>query len=287
MNDRIKKGLDLERNRVAAADSEIRTKAAQETAALRTDAQRRGVFHSGMHIAGQIKIQTQRLEELKNRWIVIRRELVRSIPELGSADQIAQLRQEIGQVLEAQWAHVADTVRRSVPGASDADIERILGSGEYADTLLRLKSETERDLRILEGEVGLGMHAPAKPASSITVNIKDSTVAGLNLGTVMGDLNAAVQSIHEAGNAQLAKILKDLIERVAADADLGEERRDAIESLTVISEEAALPADQRRPGMVRRLMSGLGPLLTRTAELAQIWQVAGPMIAAHFGFPTP
>jgi hypothetical protein len=265
---------------------EIRGHADEEIARLRSEMQRRGVFHSGMHVDGQIEIQVRTLQELMNRWIAIRRELVGSIPELGSTDQLSQLRRDIEQMLDAQWARASDAVMRSA-GASATDVQRVLASGQHADTLLRLKSEAGREIGILQTEVRLRMHEPARPASGITINIQESTVGALNLGNVMGDLRATVVSLHDAGNAELATILKDLIERVAAAAELGDERREIIESLTVVAEQATLPEDRRKPGMVRKLMTGFGPVLSRIAELAQVWEAAGPAIAGHFGFPWP
>lgn len=90
----------------------------------------------------------------------------------------------------------------------------------------------------LEGT--LGMHEADQPQ----VNISNSTIANLNLGTVFGDLNGSIQTLITTGHAQLAEALRQLTEAVTASGELVD-KKEIIENLAYVSEQAALPAEQR------------------------------------------
>lgn len=211
------------------------------------------------------------LGKLVHRWIDLRREMVRTLPELGSPDRLAQLKNEIGVMLEARKAHLKSEFPEGGPGQLD---ERVRQIGYEAD----------RELEVLKREVGLGMRPAA--SHSVTVNIQDSTVAALNLGTVMGNIQAVVASLQQ-GDPELATALRTLIEAVAADEALGDRRREVIELLTQIGEEATKPEDQRRKGLAKVLLGGVAAALAISANVAQIWQTYGPAITRHFGLPWP
>jgi hypothetical protein len=114
------------------------------------------------------------------------------------------------------------------------------------------------------------------------VNIHGSTVAALNLGNVIGNIQSVIVSLQSGGNRELAEWLKALIEKVAAAEELGDGRRDVIDSLTVIGEEAAKPQAERRVGVVRSLMRSVGAVLGHAAHLAQIWSALAPYLERHF-----
>jgi len=119
-------------------------------------------------------------------------------------------------------------------------------------------------------------------SSHITVNINQSTMAALNLGTVMGDLQAAVTQLRR-DNPNIAEAIARLAEAVSRDETLGHQRGSVIQSLEQIAEEGAKPAANRRTALVRLSLMGLGVVLSQSANAAQIWQTWGPAIKAFFG----
>jgi hypothetical protein len=119
------------------------------------------------------------------------------------------------------------------------------------------------------------------------VNIQGSTVAALNLGSVIGNIEGVVITLRDSGNEELAHGLKELIERVAVAEELGDQRREVIESLTTIGEQAILQPDERRPGVVKSLLGSVGMAIGHAANISEIWQVLAPVIARQFGLPWP
>lgn len=122
----------------------------------------------------------------------------------------------------------------------------------------------------------------APEGTTVVININNSTIAALNLGTVIGDINATVTSLQSQGHKDLAEAIKTLTEAIAKDEHLGNERTGMIESLATIGEQAALPEEKRKVGVVKTLLTSLGTGLRASADVAKIWDVFGPEIASYF-----
>ena len=237
---------------------------------------------SGMIIKAVTEIHVAGLQRMAEIWLQTRRDLVRQTPDLATPEHLEALGREISGMIEAQWANLHIAVARWVGGVSqEADIRRTLDSGEWQDTPLRIKSYVGREIEMIKREASLGMHEPARPG--VIISIQGSTVAALNLGNVMGNIQSVIVSLEDSGNRELAEGLKNLIEKVAAAEELGSQRRDVIDSLTVIGEEAAKPQTDRRTGVARSLMRSVGAALGHVANLAQIWTALAPLIERHFG----
>lgn len=282
----IKQALEWEELSFAKAREEVFLAADDERENLRSNLQVRGVFHSSMHIGGVIESHVRMMERLVQARIDLRRELARKMPELGSSAYLADLKQALDTFIDATWAALPGIIVGSYRGGESEDhFRQLVKTGQWADTLLRLKLVAEREIEMLKREVGLGMLESKGPG--VVLNITDSNVAALNLGNVMGNIQAFVVSLQNEGNPDLARALKTLIEGVAATEELGAQRTELIEYLTTIGEQAALQQTQRRPGVVKTLMNSLGSALMHAANLAQIWQTVAPMIARHFGLNWP
>ncbi len=237
---------------------------------------------SGTIIRAVTEIHVDGLQRMVEAWLHVRRDLVRQTPELASVEHLESLSREIGGMIDAQWANLHIAVGRWVGGVDQEEgARRTLDSGEWQDTPLKIKSYIGREIEMIKREASLGMHEPARPG--VIINIQGSTVAALNLGSVMGNIQAAIVSLEDRGNKELAQSLKDAIEKVAAAEELGEQRREVIDSLTTIGEEAAKPQTERRPGVVKSLMKSVGTALGPAANLAQIWTALAPLIERHFG----
>jgi hypothetical protein len=114
-----------------------------------------------------------------------------------------------------------------------------------------LKANINQTLEALRLEANLGMHAEGKEEKNVTLNISHSTIAGLNLGTVIGDLTASVQTLDGSGQKELAERIKVLAEAIANSATVQEAlRKEMLEHLSFVSSEASLPSGQRKLGPV-------------------------------------
>ncbi len=285
IEERIKEALELERLRFARAQEEIMRATADASTAAQVDSSRRGLSGSGLHVGRVIEAHANMLKQMATKRVEIRKEIAQAVPALASKAELARLRQEIEEMIDAHWANLHIGVARYYGGPSvESEARHYMDSGQWADTPMVAKSLAARELAILEREAGLGVATTM--AHSVTINIQGSTVAALNLGTVMGNIQATVTSLQQ-GDPEMATALRTMIEAVAAEESLGDRRRDVIESLGQVGEEATKPEGQRRTGLVRALLGGVGAAIAHSAKVAQIWQGFGPAIARYFGLPWP
>jgi hypothetical protein len=125
------------------------------------------------------------------------------------------------------------------------------------------------ELEILRLESRIGINEESK---SVTLNISNSMIAGLNLGTVVGDLNASVQILAGHGEKNLADAIKALAEALAASAELQADRRkDLLEHLSAVSADLAQPPEKRRMAPLRSSINAMKEGLALATQLAALW----------------
>lgn len=252
---------------LAERDEVLRRETNEQSLRIRGEFASRGLGASGMVVGALIELQIDRLRKLVQAAVDIRREMSATVPELASPEQLAILRDRLHGVIDAQWTHLAGTLRQY--GYTD-DVPRILGSAQYDSTTLSLKSEADRGLRNVEDAYALGMLRPSGNGS-IVINIT-GTVGGLNLGAIAGDMNAVVNAFGGQEGQALAQAIKRVTEAVAADnSSSPEERAEAIETLAAITDEAARPPERRRLHLVRALIARAGPLILKIPDMVDAW----------------
>jgi hypothetical protein len=124
-------------------------------------------------------------------------------------------------------------------------------------------------------------------AGKTIINISGGTVTGLNIGTLIGDMTNNVTILQDQGQQKVAEAIKALVESIAKDDSLGDKRKDMVESLATVSEQAVLPADKRKTGMVRTLLGALQDAVKIAKAAKDAWDLVGPAIASHFGLNLP
>jgi hypothetical protein len=104
----------------------------------------------------------------------------------------------------------------------------------------------------------------------------------LNAGTI-AHLNGVVNAIHSVDRPLADAVIK-VAEAVAADTALrADQKRDAVDLLDAIAEEAKRPRAERRKAVVLPLVTGLSDLITIGTGAAAAWHAYGPLILAAFG----
>ncbi len=93
-------------------------------------------------------------------------------------------------------------------------------------------------------------------------------------------MTATVNALHNAGNDTVAEALKTLTEAVGNDEALGERRRDIIEALSGLGEQAKLQPESRKLGVVKPLFETVRSVLAMSANTATIWHQWGPHISS-------
>lgn len=108
---------------------------------------------------------------------------------------------------------------------------------------------------------------------TIVFNIQHSVVGSLNLAPVLGNLEVSVSALQNKGQDDLARAIKDLVERLPHTAELSpDERREALELTSSLSEEMNKEPNRRAGATINTIASALDALLTRASQLAAIWQ---------------
>jgi len=109
--------------------------------------------------------------------------------------------------------------------------------------------------------------------SGTTVHISNSTISNLNLGNVVGDLNSSIQQLSTEGHDELADALRKLTEGVGASADLNDlVRKELLEHLSIVSEEAAKPAQVRKMGPLKTSIEAVKSAVTLGTQLLTLWE---------------
>ena len=208
-------------------------------ALLRAAAARGGAISGGL-LKREVDIIFTATETMIERAIAYRKELARRAPGLllafphlkelhAKLDQFAD-----GAVLAFKARHAGNPPAGPLPvGVIDA----VMGEAVRRATALKTRINNEIQAMALEGT--LGMHREDQPQ----VNISNSTIANLNLGTVVGDLNGSIQILTTAGQTELADAVRQLTEAISASGELTH-KKDMLENLAYVSEQAALPTEK-------------------------------------------
>ncbi len=117
------------------------------------------------------------------------------------------------------------------------------------------------DKRIME------KNQPPSVGSTI-FNISNNTISGLNLGTVMGNLNASVQILQTHGDQEIAEAIERLTNAIGNSKEIrDEDRKELLENVAQISREASSDPAQRKPGVIKACFALLTSSLSTAKEL--------------------
>jgi hypothetical protein len=189
--------------------------------------------------------------------IAQRKKLGGKIPDLLSEASLTALKMRLYGLVDSMVKAQANREALN-DGVLRALVQR---AQQKRDTI---KSQIARDLETLRLEGRIGLHEE-KP---VVLNISNSTVAALNLGIVIGDLNASVQVLNNEGQKDLAQAVEKLAEEVVSIAGLQDAvRRDLLEHLSFISEQLSLAADRRKVGPLKSSIETLGGLVKTVTQL--------------------
>jgi hypothetical protein len=233
-------------------------------AALRAAAARGGAL-SGGTLKQELDIIFKFTERAIERAIAYRKELGGRVPDMLLAfpylkefhsrlDEMAD-----GAVITLQQHH-ARPAAKAYPAGALAAIDQLA-----ARQLQALKAEIGREIQAMALEGELGMHRDTQPQ----INISHNTIATLNLGTVLGDLNGSIRSLSTAGQDELAKAVRELTEAVAS-SELTNKKR-TLENLAYVAEQAALPTEQRRTGPLHATMDSIKVGIAVASQLVPLW----------------
>jgi len=134
-----------------------------------------------------------------------------------------------------------------------------------------IKARVKQRLAALPWEAKLGLYEDKEPKGA-TLHISNSTIGNLNLGAVGGDLVSSIQQLSNEGHDDLAKRFEEFTKAINSSADFQEGmKKDLLEHLVVVAEEAAKPSEKRRMGPLRTSIEAIKTGIGMAAQLAAIW----------------
>jgi hypothetical protein len=247
---------------LAEADAEV--KAFQQAITAKGGSQS---GHSHIH-AMEIRLTKVVLATVEKA-ISKRRQLGAKLPELLSQHLLSQLKERL--IRRADHFVEGEKTRLSLQGTFRGGV----GGALIQQAKLKadgLKVRIGQEIEALRLEARLGLHKEENP---VTFNISHSTIASLNLGTVVGDLTASVQVLNSQGQQELATVIQTLAEALAASTELQQDRRkELMEHLSFVSTEVALPPEKRKMGPLRSSIAVLREGLSVVGQLASLWAPA-------------
>jgi hypothetical protein len=149
---------------------------------------------------------------------------------------------------------------------------------------------------IQDMEVGMGLplgslgryqerkiiHQQGGPVTYNNFHFANSPVGVVNTGNLK-IVDTAITTMNSQPKSQeIAAALTELIDAVV-NSDLSKDKKnEAIEMLTTISAEAAMPEPQRKKSVVKSLLKSLPSIIQTSAHLAKIWDSVSPHIHQFF-----
>jgi hypothetical protein len=114
------------------------------------------------------------------------------------------------------------------------------------------------------------------------IKIDNSVVGAINTGQIK-NLNVALDNVQNAGSPELANALQKLTEAVLASSELSPDKKtSAIEHLSHIATQAALPKDKRQKAISTTIIEGLERIISVSSGLLGIWQIVKPLVEQLF-----
>lgn len=121
------------------------------------------------------------------------------------------------------------------------------------------------------------------PMNFHNIKIDNSVVGSINTGEAR-NIDVALDKVRAGGNTAVAEALQKLTQAVLDAKSLpAAEKQSAIEHLSYLTEQAALPVEHRRSAMSKTVIEGLERSLSVAADLLHVWKGIKPVIAAVFG----
>ena len=120
------------------------------------------------------------------------------------------------------------------------------------------------------------------PVTQHNIQIHGSVVGAINTGQIKS-LNVALDNIQNAGSPDLANALQELTEAVLASSELSPEKKTAaIQHLSHITDQAALPKDKRQSAIGTTILEGFERIISVSSGLLGIWQTVKPLLEQLF-----
>jgi len=170
----------------------------------------------------------------------------------------------------------------SHPGIPQHNVAAI--AGEISRRTDSIVASVRRDLeiRLRRQEAGLRKDPQEKQA----VHISITNAANVNLGTQVGTINAALNTVAEQSQShrEFAQAIKQVSDLIAQSPSIQEsEKQQALQVISELVNQAGLKPQDRSTGTIKALVTGFGSMIGAAADVTTLWIVYSPIIRTFFG----
>lgn len=150
-----------------------------------------------------------------------------------------------------------------------------------------LMNRAEMDMAAITGTAPNITPIPQAPNPPIHYNNQSVAVSGgtagaINFGNVE-EINSSVHGLTGAGEVAIADALSKLTSAVLNAEDQAAETKNVLlEQIAFVSAQANLSAKDRKPGLLKGVLSNLKDGLAVFNDGATAWQMLAPTVAAYF-----
>ena len=148
-----------------------------------------------MRYSSELELKWEAVHFVIEQAIALRRELGASVPAILEKTHLAELEKKLHRYIDSAVSAV-DTNDTTLGNAAMKSI-----STASRDKARGLKGTVTQDIVELALEASLGIHDRGNSMTSI--NISNNTIATLNLGSIVGELNSSMQTLTNAGQGKL------------------------------------------------------------------------------------
>jgi len=122
----------------------------------------------------------------------------------------------------------------------------------------------------------------AGPVTHHNIQIHGSVIGTINTGNIQ-KMNVALDRVTVGGAPELATVLQKLTEAVLASSELSPaQKTKAVDHLSFITDQAALPTDKRNASIGTTILEGFERVISTSSGVLAIWQTAKPLIESLF-----
>ncbi|MEQ1535254.1 MAG: hypothetical protein ABL923_05200 [Burkholderiaceae bacterium] len=143
------------------------------------------------------------------------------------------------------------------------------------------------------GMPSFGPRFPERPRPVIVagtklnnISVNNSVIGTINTGSI-GTVDQSIAVLAQAGEHELAKAIKALSEAILQSNDLtGNQKNDLVDSLSVITKEAATPKADRKNSVALALLEHASKVTSMANDITDICQKWWPVLVVAFSVAT-
>lgn len=276
----LEQARSVEAGRFQKVLRDLETQQELRLSRLEAEMTRRGLQNSDARLHAIFEVRLERLNQVIQQRIALRKEIIRNYPELGSA---------------AELNHLSETIQ--------ADVTSLRAECRKHSLVAPPEVFAELRARVQDGIEGLkrdmAYHIPVKPKlPQLSLNIQHGSAGRAIVVPVAkpgpatpapGSLEAITRKVDEAigdlkeRHAELADALRHLAAVIKIAKQLPDERTVFLEQIQFLAEQAARVAVLRRVSVVKGILVALRVNLIEVPSVATALRTAIPLLTAHFG----